>query len=186
MLIGEKIKSPGGNQTWNLVLQLKEIVSLICAPAISAGQIAYLRVVIDEYLHFRKQAFPGPPLKPKHHYVSHYPELIIRFGPLICLWTLRFESKHTYFKQCARKQRNFKNLCSSLVERHQLLQAYLNAGKLFPPAAGIEKAADSIRESVSRFNLIVVINENPEGFVMGKLIVVLVHNGSTVYFITKK
>lgn len=59
VLIGEKIKSPGDNQTWQLVLQLREIVSLICAPAISAGQIAYLRVLIDEYLHFRKQAFPS-------------------------------------------------------------------------------------------------------------------------------
>lgn len=59
VLIGEKIKSPGDNQTWQLVLQLREIVSLICAPAIPAGQIAYLRVLIDEYLHFRKQAFPS-------------------------------------------------------------------------------------------------------------------------------
>ena len=74
MLIGEKIKSPGDNQTWQLVLQLREIVSLICAPAISARQIAYLRVLIDEYLHFRKQAFPGQPPKPKHHLVrAHNP-----------------------------------------------------------------------------------------------------------------
>lgn len=31
------------------------------------------------------------------------------------------------------KLRNFKNLCSTLAERHQLLQAYLHAGSLFPP-----------------------------------------------------
>lgn len=35
VLIGEKINSPGDNQTWQLVLQLTENVSLICAPAIS-------------------------------------------------------------------------------------------------------------------------------------------------------
>lgn len=70
-LIGEKITSPGYNQTWQLVLQLTENVSLICAPAISARQFAHLRVLIDEYLHFRKQAFLCQPLKPKHHYVSH-------------------------------------------------------------------------------------------------------------------
>lgn len=213
MLIGEKIKSPGDNQTWQLVLQLREIVSLICAPAISAGQNAYLRVLIDEYLHFRKQAFPGQPLKPKHHNVSHYPGLIMPFGPLIRLWTLRFESKHTFFNQCARKLHNFKNVCSTLVERHQLLQAYLNAGNLFPPAVGVEKAAEffptdynhSIRNLASSFdfgpdntliaheatvkgtkyknNVLVVINENSEGLVMGKIIVVL---GSAVYFVIKK
>uniref|UniRef100_A0A8C1S326 Uncharacterized protein n=1 Tax=Cyprinus carpio TaxID=7962 RepID=A0A8C1S326_CYPCA len=55
------------------------------------------------------------------------------FGPLIRLWTLRFESKHSYFKRCGRKLHNFKNLCSTLVERHPFLQAYLHAGSLFPP-----------------------------------------------------
>ena len=103
------------------------------------------------------QAFPGQPLKPKHHFVSHYPELIICFGPLIRFW---LENKHIYFKQCARKLHSFKKLCSTLAERHQLLQAYLNAGNLFPLAVGVEKAAEffptdynhSIRESVSSFD----------------------------------
>lgn len=63
------------------------------------AKIAYLRVLIDEYLLCRIQTFPDNSLKPKHLYISHYPELIIQFGPLIRLWTLRFESKHTYFKQ---------------------------------------------------------------------------------------
>ena len=76
-----------------LVWQLGEVVALSYAPAISNGQIAYLRVLIDEYLHCRMQTFPDNPLKPKHHYVSHYPELIIQFGTLIRLWILRFESK---------------------------------------------------------------------------------------------
>lgn len=39
--IGDKIKSPGEDQAWQLVLQLIEMVSPICAPAISTGQIAY-------------------------------------------------------------------------------------------------------------------------------------------------
>lgn len=216
VLIGEKIESPGENQVWQLVLQLREMVSLICAPAISSGQIAYLRVLIDEYLCFRKQAFPDQQLKPKHHYVSHYPELIIRFGPLIRLWTLRFESKHTYFKQCARKLHNFKNVCLTLAERHQLLQVYLNGGNLFPPDVLVEKAAaffpkdynDSIKESVLSYdfgpentliaheatvkgtkykkNMHVVIDESFEGLLIGKIIVVLIHNNSAVYFITEK
>lgn len=135
-------------------------MALICAPAISADQIGYLRVLIEEYLISRKQAFPHHRLKPKHHYMSHYPELIIKFGPLIRLWTMRFESKHAYFKQCTRKLRNFKNVCSSLAERHQLLQAYLSAGNLFPPAIVVEKATAfyssdyiaGIRESVAKYD----------------------------------
>ena len=124
VLIGDKVKNPGDNEVWQLVLLLREVLDLICAPAISNGQIAYLRVLIDEYLHCRIQTFPDNPLKPKHHYVSHYPELIIQFGPRIRLLTLRFKSKRTYFKQCFRKLRNFKNPCSTLAGRHQLLQPF--------------------------------------------------------------
>ncbi|CAM4563987.1 unnamed protein product [Leuciscus chuanchicus] len=144
MLIGDKIESPGVNEVWQLILLLREIVALVCAPAIYSGQIGYLRVLIDEYLHFRKHIFPTYSLRPKHHYLSHYPELIIHFGPLIRLWTLRFESKHMYFKQCVRKLHNFKNLCFTLSERHQLLQAFLRAGELFPPAIVAEKATEFV------------------------------------------
>lgn len=108
---GDKIVNPSENETCQLVLQLREKVELVCAQAVSTGQIAYLQVLIDEYLHTRWQSFYNHPLKPKHHYISHYPDLMFHFGPLIRLWTLRFESKHSYFKQCARKSHNFKNLC---------------------------------------------------------------------------
>jgi len=57
-LIGDKIKNPSENETWQLVLQPGEIVELICAPAISADQIAYLQVIINEYLHTRWNLFP--------------------------------------------------------------------------------------------------------------------------------
>uniref|UniRef100_A0A8C1PKJ5 Uncharacterized protein n=1 Tax=Cyprinus carpio TaxID=7962 RepID=A0A8C1PKJ5_CYPCA len=82
------------------------------------------------------------------------------FGPLIRLWTMRFESKHTYFKQCARKLHNFKNVCATLAERHQLLQAYLSAGNLFQLSVQVEKGSEfyscdfneAIRESVDHFD----------------------------------
>lgn len=78
------------------MLQLRQKVEFVCAPAIATSQVAYLRVLIEEYLPSRQDCFPNHPLKPKHHYICHYPELILCFGPLIRLWTLRFESKHTH------------------------------------------------------------------------------------------
>lgn len=41
--------------------------------------------------------------------------------------TLRFESKHGYFKNCVRHCPNFKNLLYSLTKKHQLLQALNNS-----------------------------------------------------------
>lgn len=71
ILMGDKIENPGDNEIWQLVF--REDVELICAPAISTGQIAHLRVLVHKYLHCRKQAFPYHSLEPKHHFVGHYP-----------------------------------------------------------------------------------------------------------------
>ncbi len=216
LLIGEKISNPTENEVWQLLLQLRQITELICAPSINVGQIAYLSVLIEEYIDTRKMTFPTHPLKPKHHYMCHYPELTDRFGPLIRLWTLRFESKHSYFKQCARNLHNFKNLPATLAERHQLLQAYLNAGSPFLENVMAERGTefhvddynDDIRGSVAclnfqpgntvasnevtvkgtlyKKNMHVVLQNNDEGIVFGKIQLILVYDNSNVYFVTKK
>lgn len=128
VLIGDKVQNYE-DEVWQLALQLKDIVDLICAQKISLSQIAYLDILIQEYLELRKMVFPEMPLKPKHHYLRHYAALVLKFGPLMRLWTLRFESKHSYFKRCARHLKNFKNICQTLSERHQMFQAYLLAGQ---------------------------------------------------------
>uniref|UniRef100_A0A672HZP7 Uncharacterized protein n=1 Tax=Salarias fasciatus TaxID=181472 RepID=A0A672HZP7_SALFA len=175
-----------------------------------------MKVLIEEYLQNRSESFPLQPLKPKHHYLSHYPDLTIHFGPLIRLWTLRFESKHTYFKQCARKLHNFKNLCSTLAEGHQLLQAYLGAGYIFPPCLSVERGTDfyvqdfnvKIQESVAPFsfqpsntfvaheasvkgtvykkNMCVVLEKNDEGLVFGRIKLILIDSRTVVYFVAEK
>lgn len=61
----------------------------------------------------------------------HYPELILQFGPLIWVWTMRSESKHTFFKKCMRNIKNFINVTSTLAERHEMYQAYLRSGLYF-------------------------------------------------------
>ena len=42
-------------------------------------------------------------------------------------WTMRFQAKHSYFKQLAHSLGNFINLPFSLASRHQQYQCYLNA-----------------------------------------------------------
>ncbi|KYM93954.1 hypothetical protein ALC62_15436, partial [Cyphomyrmex costatus] len=111
------------NNTWLLVLHLREICSLVCAPALSIGQVALLQEKINEYLFLRLKCFPDIKLRPKHHYISHYPSLILSFGPLKHLWTLRFESKHKYFKNIIKHAQNFKNATKLLSQKHQFLQS---------------------------------------------------------------
>ncbi|XP_065645428.1 uncharacterized protein LOC136075912 [Hydra vulgaris] len=111
---------------WLLYLRLKEIVEIICSPKIDIQHIAYLQVSINGYLSSRRELFSSSKLLPKH-YLSHYPQLILRYGPLMRVFTLRFEQKHSYFKKCARNFNNYKHVCKTLTETHQLLQSYNNS-----------------------------------------------------------
>lgn len=95
VLNGDKVQNHE-DEVWQLALQLKDIVDLICAQNISLPQIAYLDILLQEYLEMRKMLFPEIQLKPKHHYLRHYSALLLKFGPLIRLWTLRFESKQLF------------------------------------------------------------------------------------------
>jgi len=215
ILVGDRIKNPLDDEVWQLCLKLREIVSLICAPKIHTNQVAYLKILIEEYIQLRTVTFPEKTLKAKHHYLVHYPELIVRFGPLIRLWTLRFESKHSYFKQCARKLHNFKNLCSTLAERHQLLQAYLHAGSLFPPILqmgqpskfddqlyqiGIQRAVSlkglcpehtietpsvTFKGTLYKRGMTVVVDQNDTGYLFGKILLILI-NESNVHFVVQQ
>ena len=162
IVVGHRIKDLE-NPVWRLCLLLQEIVEIVCAQKISLAQVAYLRCLIEEYLEGRNSIFPDVTMKPKHHFLAHYPGLILKFGPLIRLWTMRFEAKHSYFKRCARVGQNFTNLCKSLAEKHQLLQAYFSMGELFPPILqcsnghnlSIDLYNSDIKNAIKATNLIV-------------------------------
>nr|XP_054930443.1 uncharacterized protein LOC126537830 isoform X1 [Dermacentor andersoni] len=116
------------NDIWQQVLLLSEIVLLVTAHSITLPMVMRLQDLIEDYMTGRAHLFPYVAMKPKHHYLIHYPFLITQFGPLIKMWTMRCESKHSYFRKCARNCQNFRNLTHTLSERHQLYQAYKNTG----------------------------------------------------------
>lgn len=146
---------------WQMVLLLRELVELVCAPTLSKSQIAYMRVLIEEYIEKRQELFPHVTLRPKHHYLLHYADLTLQFGPLIHTWTMHFESKHSYFKCCIRSSKNFKNVTKSLADRHQLFQAYQCHGNLFSPQVQVQESTsfcpelydDHIRAQIENFGL---------------------------------
>ncbi len=44
--------------------------------------------------------------------------------PLVALWTMRFEAKHSFFKRVIRHTNCYKNVLHSLAQRHQFQTAY--------------------------------------------------------------
>lgn len=137
------------DDVFRAVILLTEIVEIICAPTIHESHLPYLQTIIDEYLSLRIELFPTVKLRCKHHYLSHYSFLTSMFGPLLKVWTMRFESKHTFFKRIARVIRNFKNILKSLSMKHELLQCYLRSGADFKSLVEAFGTSDFCVESYS-------------------------------------
>ena len=86
-----------------LGLKLHEVTERITATEFRQYEIHLLKEAILDYLDMRKNIrleFPRTFLrpKPKHHFLSHYSDLIRVYGPPITFWTARFESKHRIAK----------------------------------------------------------------------------------------
>ena len=215
LLIGGSRIEDLKDEVWRLCMLLRQIVEIVCAPKISLGMVAYLQCIIEEYITYRKLLFPEVTLKPKHHFLIHYPGLIMKFGPLMRVWTMRFEAKHSYFKQCARAGQNFRNLPKSLAEKHQLYQAFHSMGDLFPPMLQCDNGQpfsislynEDVKSAVLKSNLnlddvatftkltfqgieyhcglFVVVSKCESGFVFGKIVFLLVSGDNRIDFLVE-
>lgn len=122
LIIGERV--PEGEPTWQILLNLKDIVELVLSSVHTESTICFLESKISEHRHRFLEAFPAEKLIPKHHFLEHYPQMIRAFGPLVFLWTMRFEGKHSFFKRVVRHTHSFRNILFSLAMKHQLMIAY--------------------------------------------------------------
>ncbi|KAJ8023615.1 hypothetical protein HOLleu_36104 [Holothuria leucospilota] len=141
----DKILSPN-DSVWQLLIILREMVEVICAPRISSSQVEYMFEVIENYLTSRAKLYPSTPLRPKHHYLLHCPQLVHQFGPLLRVWTLRFESKHRFFKRVVASSSNFVNVTRTLSNKHQLLQVTYREGSLFHTKLEVDHSVPFVSE----------------------------------------
>lgn len=107
-------------QVWKYYLTLRELVDLILLKMYSKDHSKYLSVIIDEHHSMYKHLFQVQ-LKPKHHFLLHYPSILLKSGPFSNNWSMRFESKHTLMKTVANVMKSRVNLCKSLTIRHMFL-----------------------------------------------------------------
>lgn len=120
IMVGNVI--PIGNDYWQLLLHLREICDIAASPAHSVDTITYLEGTVFDFLELYIALIPHEKLTPKMHYLQHYSKQIQKFGPLSSCWTLRYEAKHSVFKN-VRSTQNMKNIAYTLTMRHQLKQA---------------------------------------------------------------
>ena len=106
-----------------LAIKLHELTERLTAETFRPHEIETLDVVIHEYLDLRKIVFNNHPVlgraKPKHHFITHYPTYIRKFGPPSSYWTGRYESKHRVAKATAEASKNFINISRTVSHRQQ-------------------------------------------------------------------
>ena len=128
LLVGDLI--PRDNPHWDCFLKLLEICDVCTAPVLSADTAAYLELLVEEHHSQFVLLYPGNSVIPKLHFLIHFARQIVKFGPLVHTWTMRYEAKLRIMKRAARVS-NFKNVCQTVTKRHQhLLCYYIHSKKL--------------------------------------------------------
>ncbi|KAK3928351.1 Zinc finger protein 136 [Frankliniella fusca] len=133
LIIGDLIQDQN-DEVWQVFLNLQEIVEYVCAPKISMAQVAYLKQLVMKFANSLKKLddyFPDC-IIPKLHFLCHYGDLIDIYGPLIRLFTLRFESVHMFFKAVIKNSKNYINITKTMAQKYMLRFASHNSSDLFP------------------------------------------------------
>lgn len=117
VLIGDLVARE--NEYWRVLILLTEIINIVMAPAITEGITHYFASLIHDYLSLVVSLFPNC-LKPKHHFLLHYPRIMRRFGPVCNLSTFRCESKNRNLKITSHVALSRVNVCKTLAVKNQL------------------------------------------------------------------
>ena len=114
---------PVDDAVWILYTQLSEILQIVFAPSLKNEWIHDLRQLIPKF-DYQLMTMASYILKPKFHFLLHYPDLLEEFGPLRHLWCMRFESFHTEIKQVCKSSCNFKNIGLTVANRIQKIKCW--------------------------------------------------------------
>lgn len=117
LIIGDFI--PSNEPVWELYILLRQILDLLTSPLLQKECSNLLQTLVAEHhdLHLK---FSKHDLKPKYHFMVHYHVMMKKFGPLLYLWSMRFEAKHRISKISANTSCNRRNICKTLAIKHQL------------------------------------------------------------------
>ena len=98
LTIGDKI--PEGDEHFELLLHLSEMVDLTFCTRFTPGMVSYMKAFIADHLTmFVKLYGTQVTLKPKHHFLVHLPTIVLKSGPLIGMSCLKYELKNSFFKE---------------------------------------------------------------------------------------
>lgn len=85
LLIGDFV--PLGEPIWDLYLTMRKVIDIVSSTSLQESNCILLETMIGEmnelYIKYSKKV-----LKPKFHFLTHYPSIIKKFGPVIHFWSM--------------------------------------------------------------------------------------------------
>jgi len=117
LIVGDFI--PQNDHVWELYILMRKIFDLLISTSFQKGCSDLLQTLVAEHNELYLKYSKSHP-KPKFHYLLHYHSMMDKFGPLILLWSMRFEAKHRMSKIAANTPSSRRNICKTLAIRHQL------------------------------------------------------------------
>ncbi len=87
---------------WKLYIVLREICSIVTSKTVHCRSYELLATLVSEHHELYIKCFPYDTLKPKHHFMVHYPRILQMVGPVDLISSMRYEAYHKKFKNVAK------------------------------------------------------------------------------------
>ena len=128
LMVGVRIKR--NDRRWGCFLLLLQICRIAFLDSVTTLDILLLNEYVADFLFEYKCCF-GRNITFKMHNLVHYGWYMLWFGPLVGYWCMRYEAKHSFFKNLHRHIHNSINIPYTLSWRHQQwqLDEFLTAGR---------------------------------------------------------
>ncbi|KAK4877980.1 hypothetical protein RN001_010486 [Aquatica leii] len=144
LIIGDLV--PCNNKYWKLLCLLIEMMDLILRAEFDDNDIQLLTSKIKH--HNQYKSLFGNTLKPKFHFLLHYPRIIKKMGPLKHIWCFRFEAKHKELKICSNNTNSRRNIPYTIG-----IKCALKFSFRIIKNVGLKKTIDCCKKSNSTQNL---------------------------------
>ena len=110
---------PQGDKVWNVLLKFVTLVRLSFSVRYTETDLEHYQTFIESWLSDFFQTFPDISVKPKFHFLLHYPDQVRKHGALSKITTLPYERKNQQLKAYSKVTKNFKCIAKSIATRHQ-------------------------------------------------------------------
>ena len=104
---------------WELLNLLQEIVDLSFASALTESLLFYMANLIENFLKLFKRLYPHLSIRPKYHFMLHFPSIIRKNGPMRLYWCMNYERQNGTVKLPSHIVKNYRDIYQTLAYRFQ-------------------------------------------------------------------